>query len=100
MSRTRFGVNPHSIVSLMSKNSLLEAGRKWPVWLNGSLFVYKLSGSGFKFSCSHLNLGETLLSYLVNSSLIKRATYEVSPLVLFVLRAHAFNKNKLPSGAI
>ena len=26
-----------------------------PVWPNGSVFVYELSGSGFKFICSHLN---------------------------------------------
>ena len=26
----------------------------WPVWLNGWLFIYKLSGYGFEFSCSHL----------------------------------------------
>ena len=23
----------------------------WPVWLNGSVFVYKLSGPGFEYSC-------------------------------------------------
>ena len=28
MSRTRFGVNPHSIVAWMSRNSLLETGAK------------------------------------------------------------------------
>ena len=28
MSRTRFRVNPHSIVALMSRNSLLEGGTK------------------------------------------------------------------------
>ena len=28
---------------------------KWPVWLNGWVFVYKLSGCGFESSCSHLN---------------------------------------------
>ena len=27
----------------------------WPVWPNGSVFVYELSGSGFESSCSHLN---------------------------------------------
>ena len=25
------------------------------VWLNGSVFIYKLSGCGFESSCSHLN---------------------------------------------
>ena len=28
MSRTRFRVNPHSIVARMSRNALLEAGAK------------------------------------------------------------------------
>ena len=23
----------------------------WPVWLNGQVFVYELSGCGFEFSC-------------------------------------------------
>ena len=27
----------------------------WPVWSNGWLFLYELSGSGFDSSCSHLN---------------------------------------------
>ena len=27
----------------------------WPVWLNGWVFVYEVSGSGFKSRCSHLN---------------------------------------------
>ena len=27
----------------------------WPVWPNGRVFVYELSGSGFESSCSHLN---------------------------------------------
>ena len=27
----------------------------WSVWPNGGVFVYELSGSGFEFSCSHLN---------------------------------------------
>ena len=26
----------------------------WPVWLKGWVFVYKLSGCGFKSRCSHL----------------------------------------------
>ena len=26
-----------------------------PVWPNGSVFVYERSGSGFEYSCSHLN---------------------------------------------
>ena len=27
----------------------------WPVWLNGSVFVYELSGYGFESSCGYLN---------------------------------------------
>ena len=27
----------------------------WPVWLNGWVFVYELSGCGFESRCSHLN---------------------------------------------
>ena len=27
----------------------------WPVWLNGWVFVYELSGCGFKPRCCHLN---------------------------------------------
>ena len=27
----------------------------WPVWLDGWVFIYKLSGCGFESSCSHLN---------------------------------------------
>ena len=27
----------------------------WPVWLNGRVFVYELSGCGLESSCSHLN---------------------------------------------
>ena len=26
----------------------------WPVWLNGWMFTYELSSSGFEFRCSHL----------------------------------------------
>ena len=55
----------------MPRNSLLEAGPKsvtavtaaglehssiiWPVWPNGCVFIYKLSGSGFESGCGHLN---------------------------------------------
>ena len=60
MSRTRIRVNPHSIVAWTSRNSLLEAGAKSEVYmtasgLDGWVFVYELSGSGFKSSCSNLN---------------------------------------------
>ena len=26
----------------------------WPVWINGLVFVYELSGCGFESRCSHL----------------------------------------------
>ena len=62
MSRTHFRVNPHSIVALMPRNSLLKAGAKsevkfdMSVWPNGGVFVYELNGSALEFSCSHLNI--------------------------------------------
>ena len=52
MSRTRFRLNLHSIVAWMSRNSLLV----WPVWLNGLVFVYDLSGCGFESLCCHFNM--------------------------------------------
>ena len=81
MSRTRFRVNPHSIVAWMSRNSLLQASArnvkfKWlhldstPVWPNGWVFVYEVSGSGFESSCSHLNflpdLNYTFISAVIS----------------------------------
>ena len=42
--RTTYFVNEH-----------LAIYPNWPVWLNGSVFVYELSGCGFKSSCSHLS---------------------------------------------
>ena len=62
MSRTRFRVNPYSVVAWMSRNSLLEAGAKSEVRFrssvgpNGSVFFYELNASGFEFSCSNLNV--------------------------------------------
>ena len=29
--------------------------QNWPVWPNGLVFVYELSGSGFESSCGHLS---------------------------------------------
>ena len=60
MSRTRFRVNPHSIVALMSRNSLLETGAKSEVYvtatqLNHLASLAKWFGCGFESSCSHLN---------------------------------------------
>ena len=38
----------------------------WPVWPNRWVFIYKLSGSAFESSCSHLNrfILENTISYL------------------------------------
>ena len=80
MPRTRFSVNPHSIVDWMSKNSLLETGaylkfkwqqrdsspkhlfRKRTLWLNNWVFVYELSGCGFESRCFHLIYYRNFLS--------------------------------------
>ena len=52
MSHTCFRVNPHSLVAWVSRSS---SSIIWAVRLNGSVFVYKLSGCWFESSCSHLN---------------------------------------------
>ena len=35
-------------------NYLQHSSIVWPVWLNGRVFVYELSGCGFESHCSHL----------------------------------------------
>ena len=67
MSRTSFRVNVYSIDSLkcftiISYSQMYVADKYsqhssiiWPVWLNGWLFVYELSGCGFAYHCCHLN---------------------------------------------
>ena len=79
MSRTRFKVNVHSIVAWMptidcgfTLKSLRDMIRNYsqmhltdkysqhisiicPVWLNGWVFVYELSGCGFESRCGHLD---------------------------------------------
>ena len=36
-------------------NCMLLPYYHWPVWLNGWVFVYELSGCGFESRCYHLN---------------------------------------------
>ena len=77
ISRTRFRVNPHSIVAWLWRNLVFtlkcirdmiitysqmhrtdkysqQISIIWPVWLNGWVFIYELSGCRFEPSCSHL----------------------------------------------
>ena len=49
MSRTRFRVDPHSIVAWVSRNSLLKAGAKSAVQVTAT--GLELSGSEFKSRC-------------------------------------------------
>ena len=42
----------------------------WPVWPNGWVLVYELSGSGFEPSCSHLKL------FLLRTFLKRKNQYE------------------------
>ena len=42
--------NPQPLSCKWTLNHLAK-----PVWLNGWVFIYKLSGCGFKSCCSHLN---------------------------------------------
>ena len=84
-SPMRMRVNPHSVVAWMSRKCLLDAGANitvkrirdvirtcsqmhgtdmysehssniWSIWPNGWVFIYKLSGSGYESSSSHLNI--------------------------------------------
>ena len=43
----------------------------WPVWLNGWVFVYELSGCGFESSCSHLKEITLKLQTVFNSWMTK-----------------------------
>ena len=68
MSRMSFRVNPHSIVEMHRTDKYLQIHHTNPrtnsysqhssiilrVWLNGWMFVYKLSGCGFESHCCHL----------------------------------------------
>ena len=49
----------------------------WPVWINGCLFVYELSGCGFEPSCGHLHI--LMFDQIFFSRQVKRCaiiTYE------------------------
>ena len=55
MSSTYFKVNLRSIVAWISRILSLETGTIFearPVWPNGWVFVYELSGCGFESCCS------------------------------------------------
>ena len=40
---------------LVRKRTLNYLAKFWPVWLNGWVFIYELSGCGFESRCCHLN---------------------------------------------
>ena len=48
----------------------------WQVWLDGWVFVYKLSGCGFESRCIHLNFGKPLYLYY-------QSAYDQKPLGQF-----------------
>ena len=59
---TRFGVTPYVRDMIRTYSQMHRTDKYsehssiiWPVWLNGWVFVYELSGCGFAYSCSHLN---------------------------------------------
>ena len=54
-----------------------------PVWLNGWLFVYELSGCGFQFRCSHLS--SYTFPFLMLKSLLKIYMSHTYSLVHIVL---------------
>ena len=58
----------------------------WPVWLNGRVFVYKLSDCGFESCCCNLNFCRQLklLSYVTTISAFKvLAAKNISMLKLY-----------------
>ena len=65
MSRTHFRVNP-----------------EWPLWLNGWVFVYELSGCGFVSHCSHLVFNA--LCYCLSGSTILPLVVLIYPLIVLV----------------
>ena len=52
MAVTATGLKP-TITKFVNEHSTIY--QNWPVWLNGWVLVYELSGCGFESSCSHLN---------------------------------------------
>ena len=60
----------------------------WPVWPNGWAFVYELSGSGFKYSCSHL---KSFLLFTSLTSILFLKFFIVFPYIaLFINLYNAF----------
>ena len=55
LKRGRDMIRTYSQIHRTDKYSQLSS-IIWPVWLNGSVFVYELSGCRFESCCSHLNL--------------------------------------------
>ena len=53
MKRVRYMIRTYSQVQGTDKYSQ-KSSIIWPVWLNGLVFVYKLSGCGIEAVCSHL----------------------------------------------
>ena len=119
MSRTRFRVNLHFIVASMSRNSLLETGAmsdvlvtttrfepttsyflnqhstSWPVWLNGWVFVYELSGSEFAHCCHLISSYLSLYTYLqifATSVCCLRPEY---PITVPIFNLISWNRNPL-----
>ena len=46
----------HTVKCTVQMSTQSRAQSFWPVWPNGWVFVYELSGSGFESSCIHVRL--------------------------------------------
>ena len=83
MSHTRFRMNWHSLLleyqgascskqawylkfKWLKRDSNPQWLSLWPVWLNGCVFVYNLSGCGFESHCSHLKNFDTCFFIFVD----------------------------------
>ena len=60
----------HCTDKYLQNNSII-----WPVWLNDWVFVYKLSGCGFKFRCSHVSCYFMKKLFFFSNHIIKNYKY-------------------------
>ena len=67
-----------TLCSYLNVKELLAQNQRsdWPVWLNGWVFVYELSGCGFESRCGHywITVSGIFLSVLTRNSTLSRCT--------------------------
>ena len=48
------GIRTYNHIVLNQSLNHVDKLANWPVWLDGRVFVYELSGCGLEFRCSHI----------------------------------------------